>query len=224
MSKEGWTAMANEMVVSRGAVGTDEEFSRVVEYLTANFGPEKTGDAKTNQVDMRSGAEARAGAPVSARDRSGRGGRGSGSAAMPPPPGDAVKGKALFESNGCLTCHRVGDKGSHLGPNLTDIGDRRDPERLLAAIRDPDAEVLPENRFVNVVLKDGKSVRGRLLNHNAISVQLIDSKEQLRSFTIQQMRSYTILEKGLMPPQTNLSGQDVADIVNYEASLKGNKN
>ena len=143
---------------------------------------------------------------------------------MPPPPGDAAKGMALFESKGCVMCHRVGDKGSHLGPNLTDIGARRDPGRLVTAIRDPDAEVLPENRFVNVVLKDGRSVRGRLLNHDALSVQLIDSKEQLRSFTIQQIRSYTILEKGLMPPETSLSDREVADIVNYLASLKGNEN
>jgi hypothetical protein len=36
------------------------------------------------------------------------------------------------------------------------------------------------------------------------------------------MRSYTILEKGLMPPQTKLSQQDAADIVNCLATLKGN--
>jgi quinoprotein glucose dehydrogenase len=119
-------------------------------------------------------------------------------------------------------CHRVGNNGSHVGPDLTDIGGRRDPDRLIAAIKDPDAEVLPENRFVSVVLKDGRSVRGRLLNHDATSVQLIDGKEQLRSFTVRQMTSYTILEKGLMPPETNLSEREVADLVNYLASLKGN--
>src|SRR5436305_1024324 len=81
------------------------------------------------------------------------------------PPGDGSKGKALVESNGCLNCHRIGDKGSHMGPDLSDIGGRRSPERLLRAIVAPDEGVLPENRFVRVVTKDGKTTTGRLLNH-----------------------------------------------------------
>jgi mono/diheme cytochrome c family protein len=41
------------------------------------------------------------------------------------PPGDAARGNALFEGKGaCLGCHRVGDKGSRFGPDLTDIGAR----------------------------------------------------------------------------------------------------
>ena len=96
--------------------------------------------------------------------------------------GDAAKGKALVGSSGCLNCHRIGDTGSRMGPNLSDIGDRRTADRLQRSIVAPDEEVLPENRFVSVVLKDGTTVRGRLLNHDALSVQLIDPKEQLRSF------------------------------------------
>jgi putative heme-binding domain-containing protein len=134
--------------------------------------------------------------------------------------GDAAKGKALVESSGCLSCHRIGDQGSRVGPNLSDIGDRRTAERLQRSIVAPDEEVLPENRFVSVVLKDGTTVRGRILNHDALSVQLIDSKEQLRSFQTSAIRGYTILTKGLMPPN-KLSDEQVSDIVAYLSSLKG---
>jgi putative heme-binding domain-containing protein len=208
MPEESWAALVNEMVTI-GATGTDEEFSRVVKYLGANFGPGHAGAAKGS-----GNAPRRSTAP-------GRNGRDAATtAAKPPAPSrDVSRGMALFESKNCLMCHRIGDKGSHVGPNLTNIGARRDSEKLLASIRNPDAEVLPENRFVQVVLKDGTAVRGRLLNHDATSVQLIDTKEKLRSFTVQQIRSYTILEKGLMPPEPDLSDQDVADIVNYLASL-----
>jgi putative heme-binding domain-containing protein len=39
------------------------------------------------------------------------------------PPGDAVRGKAVFESskNNCLGCHRVSGRGSLFGPELTTI-------------------------------------------------------------------------------------------------------
>jgi len=136
--------------------------------------------------------------------------------------GDAVKGKELVESNGCYNCHRIGDTGSRVGPNLSNIGDRRAPERLQRSLLAPDEEVLPENRYVSVTLKDGTTVRGRLLNHDALSVQLLDSKEQLRSIQIGEMRGYTILTKGLMPSfEGKLSDQQVADVVAYLKSLKG---
>jgi len=138
------------------------------------------------------------------------------------PGGNAVRGKQLVESSGCLNCHRIADKGSHMGPELSDIGDRRTPERLQRAIEAPDDEVLPENRFISVVLKDGSTVRGRILGHDALGIQLIDAKDNLRSFPIQTVKSYTVLTKGLMPAQAKLSQQDVADIVSYLYSLKGN--
>jgi quinoprotein glucose dehydrogenase len=134
--------------------------------------------------------------------------------------GDAAKGKALVESSGCLGCHRIGDKGSRTGPDLSEIGDKRPAERLKTAITDPDEEVLPENRYVSVALKDGTTVKGRILNHDAMSVQLIDTKQDLRSFETSKISGYTILTKGLMP-KPNLSDEQVADIVAYLSSLKG---
>ena len=136
--------------------------------------------------------------------------------------GDAAKGKALVASSGCLNCHRISDEGSRIGPNLSDIGDRRTPERLQSSILAPDEEVLPENRYVSVEMKDGTSVRGRLLNHDAMSVQLIDTKQQLRSFETAKIKGYTILTKGLMPSfQSKLSTQQLADVIAYLSSLKG---
>ena len=135
--------------------------------------------------------------------------------------GNAERGKTLMRSNGCFNCHRIGETGSRVGPNLSDIGDRRDAARLQRSIVAPDEEVLPENRYVNVTTKDGSVVRGRLLNHDALSVQLLDTKEQLRSFQTSEIRGYTILTKGLMPSfEGKLSSQDVADIVAYLGSLK----
>src|SRR5215468_270531 len=39
------------------------------------------------------------------------------------PPGDAVRGKAIFEGKGnCQSCHRVAGVGSVFGPDLSTIG------------------------------------------------------------------------------------------------------
>ena len=138
------------------------------------------------------------------------------------PAGDSSRGKTLVESSACFDCHRIGDRGSRLGPDLSDIASRRTSERLRQALVVPDEEVLPENRFVRFVTRDGATITGRLLNQDAISVQLINPKEELKSYIRTNLREYTIVDKDLMPSvQGKLTEQQVADIVTYLSSLKG---
>src|SRR5262249_51805426 len=85
--------------------------------------------------------------------------------------GTAGDGRALVESQKCLECHRIGETGSRLGPDLSDIGRVRSAEQIRRAIVAPNAEVLPEYRQVRIVTKDGSSVTGRLLNQDAFSIQ-----------------------------------------------------
>ena len=137
------------------------------------------------------------------------------------PAGDAARGKALVESSGCFDCHRIDDRGSRLGPNLSRIGSRRTPLRLQQALVAPDEEVVADNRFVRVVTKDGTTVTGKLLNQDAISVQMMDPKEELKTYLRVNIREYTILDKGLMPSvEGKLNAQQVADVVSYLSSLK----
>ena len=143
-------------------------------------------------------------------------------AAQDAPAGDAARGKALVESSGCFDCHRIGDRGSRLGPNLSAIGSRRTAARLREALVDPDAEVIADNRFARIVTKDGASVSGKLLNQDAISVQVMNPKEELKTYLRANLREFTILDKGLMPSaQGKLTDQQVADIVSYLSSLRG---
>lgn len=136
--------------------------------------------------------------------------------------GDAGRGKALVEASGCFDCHRIDEHGSRLGPNLTRIGSRRTPVRLRQALVAPDEEVVPDNRFVRIVTKDGTTVTGKLLNQDAISVQLMNPKEELKTYLRANLREYTIIDKGLMPSvEGKLNAQQVADIVSYLSSLKG---
>ena len=137
-------------------------------------------------------------------------------------PGDAGRGKALVESSGCFDCHRIDDRGSRLGPNLSSLGSRRTPDRLRQALLAPDEEVVPDNRFVRIVTKDGTTVTGKLLNQDAVSVQMMNPKEELKTYLRANIREYSILDKGLMPSVAGkLTAQQVADIVSYLSSLKG---
>jgi putative heme-binding domain-containing protein len=133
------------------------------------------------------------------------------------------RGRTLAESTGCFDCHRIGDRGSRVGPNLTDVGGRRTPDQLRQALVAPDDEVLPENRSVRLVTREGAAITGRLLNQDGISVQLITSGEELKTYPKDGLREFSIVDKGLMPSaQGKLTDQQIADLVGYLASLKAN--
>ena len=136
--------------------------------------------------------------------------------------GDASRGHALFEGKGtCLTCHRVSGTGSRLGPDLTNVGQLRRAMDLERSLLDPDAEVLGNNRFYRVVTKDGVTTTGRLLNLDTFTVQMLDAKEQLRSFVKSDLREHGFAEKSPMPSyKDKLSTQELADLVSYLVSLK----
>jgi putative heme-binding domain-containing protein len=135
--------------------------------------------------------------------------------------GDVSRGRTIVESTGCFDCHRIGDRGSRLGPDLSDVGARRTPEVLRQALVAPDDEVLPENRSVRVVTRDGVTTVGRLLNQDAISVQMLGAKDELRTYLKDNLREYSILDKGLMPStQGKLTDAQLADLVAYLTSLR----
>ncbi len=139
------------------------------------------------------------------------------------PDGDAARGKLVFEGKGeCLKCHRVGTHGSRLGPDLTDIGGLRRAVQLERALLDAVRDPSPEYRSVRVIAKDGKEYKGRLLNLDTFTVQMLDSGEKLRSFSKTDLREVTVITNSGMPSyKDKLKTQELADLVSYMASLKG---
>lgn len=122
----------------------------------------------------------------------------------------------------CLTCHRIEKAGSRSGPDLTDIGAVRTADQLRAALLDPDAEILPENRRYRVVTREGVTTVGTLLNHDTFQVLMRDAKEQLRSFQKADLREHGFVEGSAMPSyRTTLSPQQLADVIAYLSTLKG---
>jgi putative heme-binding domain-containing protein len=141
------------------------------------------------------------------------------------PPGDAARGKLVFEGKGeCLSCHRAGVHGSRLGPDLTDIGGLRRGVQLERALLDAAKDPSPEYRSVRVVTKDGKEYKGRLLNLDTFTVQMLDSGERLRSFSKAELREVSVITNSGMPSyKDKLNTQELADVVSYLASLKGSE-
>ena len=55
---------------------------------------------------------------------------------QPAPPG-LKRGQEVMASSGCLGCHKVGDNGNTLGPNLTQIGDKLGKDAIARTLVNP---------------------------------------------------------------------------------------
>ena len=134
--------------------------------------------------------------------------------------GDAAKGKAVFEGAGkCLSCHRVGDRGSYLGPDLTDIGGSRSAASFQDTLLDPSSTMKPGNRSIRAVTKDGKVVTGRRLNEDTWSVQIMDSNERLVSLWKPDLKEYSVLKSPMPSYRDSLSAEQRSDLIAYLVTL-----
>jgi putative heme-binding domain-containing protein len=137
--------------------------------------------------------------------------------------GNVTNGLAIFTGKGnCASCHRVNGSGSRLGPDLSEVGRLRHSTDIESAILDPDAVIVPSNRFVRLVTRDGATITGRLLNQDAFTVQLLDAKEQLRTLMRADLKEFAFIDKSPMPSfRGKLSPQEITDLVSYLVSLQG---
>jgi quinol---cytochrome c reductase cytochrome c subunit, bacillus type len=60
----------------------------------------------------------------------------------PAPPG-LRKGQEVMASSGCLGCHKVGENGNTLGPNLTTVGDRLGKDAIARTLVNPTPPMPP---------------------------------------------------------------------------------
>ena len=147
--------------------------------------------------------------------------------------GDPVKGQAVYEANGCATCHAINGQGGGVGPQLSAIGKSRVPKYLHDVLLNPGASPpedasLPERSsytgylVTHVVTKDGKDITGIRVNEDSFTIQLRDVGGHFYSFNKNDLQKLeTQPGKSVMPGFSNLSATDLDDLVAYLASLKG---
>jgi len=129
--------------------------------------------------------------------------------------GDPPAGKAVF-TRVCATCHRLGDLGVEVGPNLGALSEKT-PETLLIAILDPNRAFESRYASFTVATNDGRLVTGLIASETASAVTLRrqEGKEDvvLRS-DIEEMTAsgQSFQPEGL---EKDLSLRDVADLIAF---------
>ncbi len=123
-------------------------------------------------------------------------------------PEDKLAGKTVFQTN-CASCHKIGEDGVDIGPDLTLIGKKYDKRALLDAIINPSAGLVfgyepwiintADNTYYGFLIADGASVTIKDLTGklHTIKAKDIKSKNQLKNSLMPEPSSMGLKEKSL---------------------------
>lgn len=138
--------------------------------------------------------------------------------------GDAKKGRELFFGTKaiCSTCHRVGNDGGLIGPNLTTIGKIRTRADLLESILYPNASIARGFETMVVTTRDGKTLTGVLTRESADALVLTNSQRQEQKVLRTDIEEMTASHVSTMPAgmDQTLTTEELQHLLAYLEGLK----
>jgi putative heme-binding domain-containing protein len=139
--------------------------------------------------------------------------------------GDIQNGRKLFfesQTINCKNCHRVGELGISIGPDLTQIGSKLTTPQILENILEPSKQIDP--KFQNWVVQtvDGKIETGILVEDVEGVLRLRNAKNEQITLKKEDIESAAPSHISMMPEQlaSELTAQQLADLIAYLQSLK----
>ncbi len=129
--------------------------------------------------------------------------------------GDLENGVAMYKKH-CAQCHKHGEIGVAIGPNLTGMAVHPKPE-ILMNVLDPSRSVENNFRTYQVLTTDGTVTTGMLAGESANSIRIINAQgkeEQILREDIEELNAST---KSLMPEgfEALISKQEMADLLAF---------
>ncbi|MDB6026922.1 MAG: heme-binding protein [Verrucomicrobiales bacterium] len=141
---------------------------------------------------------------------------------------DYNKGKAAFRDAQCILCHRFGNEGGAVGPDLTTLSSRFAQRDTLESILDPSKVVSEQFQNFTVIKKDGEDVTGRVVDETAEKIVLQPSplapetrlEIKLTDIAKKQPSKISPMPEGLL---NMLTQEEILDLIAYVQS-GGRKN
>lgn len=136
------------------------------------------------------------------------------------------EGERLFfhsQGPGCFQCHRIGARGSAVGPDLTLIGRSMSPERLIDSILDPNREVAPAYVSWQVVMRDGKQYVGLIAGETHDSmVTLVVAEGRSHRLARTEIEERRALKGSIMPRDvaSRMTRRELADLLAFLSACK----
>ncbi|MFM8733935.1 MAG: PVC-type heme-binding CxxCH protein [Pirellulales bacterium] len=134
--------------------------------------------------------------------------------------GSADNGKAVFRRV-CAACHRVFGEGADLGPDMTGVGKRLAPYKLVESIIDPNADIDDKYLSTSVLTNDGRSIVGLLVSETVDELVIFDGKEK-KTIAVADIDERNKLRQSSMPEglAATLSPNEFLDVISFLKTLQ----
>jgi putative heme-binding domain-containing protein len=140
------------------------------------------------------------------------------------PTGGVETGKQVFfgRKAACSTCHRVGDGGGKIGPDLSKVGERRSERDLVEALLFPAASIARGFESQVIRTTDGRTLTGLVVRETAESVFLRTSDQREVRLRRSDIEAQKPSDQSIMPAglENTMTRQELADLVAYLRSLR----
>jgi putative heme-binding domain-containing protein len=134
--------------------------------------------------------------------------------------GDSARGRTVYQGR-CFVCHRAGDEGLALGPDLITVKSKG-REALLTAILQPHQEIAPQYIAYDVTTKDGNAYTGLVVRDDATGLTLKIMGGGEVALARAQVRGSRSDGLSLMPEglEAGMSVREMADLLTFIETLK----
>jgi len=138
--------------------------------------------------------------------------------------GSPQRGETLFfaEKSKCATCHRMGDRGARIGPDLSTIGANRASADLLESILFPSATIVRDYEPYSLATQDGRVYTGLIARETADTLFLQQQTGDQVAIPRNEIDELVPGTVSIMPAglDQTLSEQDLVDLVAFLQSRK----
>jgi putative heme-binding domain-containing protein len=138
--------------------------------------------------------------------------------------GDPSRGEKLFWSEPvrCGNCHRIGERGTPVGPDLSTVGKLRTRDDLLESLLEPSRRIEPKYATYLAVTTNGVSLTGVLVSRDENRLVLRDGQSKEIVLAAKDVEEFRPSRASLMPDGqlADLTAQEAADLIDYLASRK----
>jgi cytochrome c oxidase cbb3-type subunit 3 len=131
--------------------------------------------------------------------------------------GNPAAGARVFQKSGCPECHIRDGRGEGVGPELSNLGDRRSASYVRQAISAPSSRLPAEFLMVRATTAEGEQIVGIRVNEDTFSIQIKSLRGEYRSLDKRQLKSLDkLVGQTPMPAYAGvLSEEELSNLVAY---------
>ena len=136
--------------------------------------------------------------------------------------GEVERGREWFATATCAGCHRIGERGGVVGPDLTKIGAIRSGGDLLESILYPSSSFAQGYEPYSLTRRDGEELSGSLVAQGPEGVSLRDATGAIHQVRPNDIASLDRQQLSAMPDglEQLLTREQFRDLLAYLQSLK----